>query len=161
MRRAGSQDSETRLVPFEREGHSRLRGERAQAIVAESARFDSQIQGLTNRPWIPAQIEYGDDYSSARLDHVVNAEIGSADDRPAKAFVFPREKFRVPFDPGHGIAEFRVKPVRSLELPRFVKGARVPEIRLDKLQKFDRLASHLRASRRSSSASEMRRARPA
>ena len=75
------------------------------------------MQGLANSPWVPAQVQQGNDYGNSRFNHVVDAEIGSADDGSTEAFVFSREKFRVPFDPSNGLAEFRLKLLRSPGLP--------------------------------------------
>ena len=108
----------------------------------KSAIFDSQIQRSANRPWNSTQIEHGDDDGNHRLNHGVDAKVGSANDGSAKTPLVPWEQFRVPFDPGNGLAELGVKPVRSPELPRFVKGARVPKIMLDELQKLDCVRKH-------------------
>lgn len=72
-----------------------------------------------------------------------------------------RKHLWIPLDPRYGLAKTLPKPAATVREPGIVVAVGVTKILLDGREKLYRLASHLRATRRSSSSSVIRSTFPA
>ena len=119
------------------------------------------IQDSPNRFGILSHVENGNSRRYSGLNSEVDSEVASTYNRSSKETMLLRKHLGVPRNPRYRLPESLVKLVTAANLPRVVILIGIAEVIFDELKKLDRLALHFRASRRSSSAREIRLTAPA
>jgi len=109
---------------------------------------------------ILAQVRDCNDSRHLGLDGEKHSKVCPPNNRAPVSSVFLWKHFGVSFDPGNGLTKSFLEPLRSVGLPGIVVGPGVSQVFLNEFEELDRLAFHLRDTRRSSSASVIRFAAP-